>query len=319
MKRTIWVLMGILIFIPIRTDAQVATRCGDDDKLLPDQVVGRNAWARKCGYIDAARESMLNSMSSYQIFSNGCFKYPCAGRNSNCANFVPASAFSPCVAGLIKIGTCYAEALTLARAEAGQACGPPDPHAQAAGETAQGPGLVKWPVELGVCGDFICGVGKTSSRVPRIVELRSTAGMVGVASGRMKQRVRRTASAETASAAATRALTAARWIVAVPRSVEMASATTTRPPLPVPPTAAPSAEMASAMAVRTPIHATWTAEASVAMASVAWAKTAGVARAIVGGLALGRSVQCRRFRCRLRTRPGRPTDALRGPAGTLGL
>ncbi|NOK03639.1 MULTISPECIES: hypothetical protein [Myxococcus] len=166
MKRTLWVLMGILIFIPIRTDAQVATRCGDDDKLLPDQVVGRNAWARKCGYIDATRESMLNSISSYQIFSNGCFKYPCAGRNSNCANFVPASAFSPCVAGLIKIGTCYAEALTPARAEVVQACGPPDPHEQAAGETAQGPGLVKWPVELGVCGDFICGVGEDSLTCP---------------------------------------------------------------------------------------------------------------------------------------------------------
>jgi hypothetical protein len=87
--------------------AQVALRCTSDDRLTTvTQKRGRNAWARKCGYISTAREANLNSFNEYQVFANGCFMQPCAPKVNNCTYFVPASESAPCIAGLAPVGSC---------------------------------------------------------------------------------------------------------------------------------------------------------------------------------------------------------------------
>jgi len=89
--------------------AQVALRCTSDDRLTTlAQKQGRNAWARKCGYITTTREANLNNFGEYQVFANGCFTQPCAPKTNNCTFFVPASAYAPCISGLSPIGSCDA-------------------------------------------------------------------------------------------------------------------------------------------------------------------------------------------------------------------
>ncbi|GEN07479.1 hypothetical protein SAMN05443572_101503 [Myxococcus fulvus] len=95
--------------------AQLSGRCGGDDNLTPQQVAGRNAWARKCNYISAAKEAILNADNEYQVFANGCFQYPCS--TNNCQYFVPVSASAPCVSGLINLGSCVAHRESLAPRE----------------------------------------------------------------------------------------------------------------------------------------------------------------------------------------------------------
>ncbi|WNG23270.1 hypothetical protein F0U62_03920 [Cystobacter fuscus] len=90
-------------------EAQVALRCTSDDRLTTvTQKRGRNAWARKCGYISTTREANLNSFNEYQVFANGCFTQPCAPKSNNCTYFVPASESAPCITGLAPIGSCDA-------------------------------------------------------------------------------------------------------------------------------------------------------------------------------------------------------------------
>jgi hypothetical protein len=104
-----WLPLAVLFLgVGGTAQAQISYRCGSDDRLTPQQAVGRNAWARKCGYISATRETSLNSDGSYQVFANGCFSQPCADRNASCTYFVPASASAPCVAGLTLVGSCWA-------------------------------------------------------------------------------------------------------------------------------------------------------------------------------------------------------------------
>lgn len=89
--------------------AQVALRCTSDDRLTtPALKQGRNAWARKCGYINPNREANLNNFNEYQVFANGCFTQSCAPRGNNCTYFVPASERAPCISGLVLIGSCTA-------------------------------------------------------------------------------------------------------------------------------------------------------------------------------------------------------------------
>ena len=106
-----WLLLSFLVGVSISSTAwaQLSTRCSSDDRLTTaQQRQGRNAWARKCGYISATKEAMLNMDGEYQVFYNACFKYPCAPGSANCAYFAPASVSSPCISGLILLGTCSA-------------------------------------------------------------------------------------------------------------------------------------------------------------------------------------------------------------------
>ncbi len=103
-------LAGISLSAPAY--AQLATRCTLDDQLSTSLAIGRNAWSRKCGYITAAKEAFLNSEGEYQVYSEGCYKYPNVVAGSSCKKFVPASEASACIGGLIKLGTCVAGCYT---------------------------------------------------------------------------------------------------------------------------------------------------------------------------------------------------------------
>ncbi|QRK09699.1 hypothetical protein JQX13_06125 [Archangium violaceum] len=88
--------------------AQVETRCFQDDQILyPEQAVGRNAWARKCGYINAARETAYNSFGDYVIFASGCHTYPNHTTGTACTFRVPVSEAEPCLSFTpTYLGTC---------------------------------------------------------------------------------------------------------------------------------------------------------------------------------------------------------------------
>ncbi|ATB35285.1 hypothetical protein CYFUS_000697 [Cystobacter fuscus] len=104
-------LMVVLACVGVSgvAQAQLALRCTSDDRLTTlAQKKGRNAWARKCGYISTTREANLNSFSEYQVFANGCFTQPCAPTANNCVYFVPASEYAPCIGGLTPVGSCDA-------------------------------------------------------------------------------------------------------------------------------------------------------------------------------------------------------------------
>ncbi|WP_338871465.1 hypothetical protein [Myxococcus stipitatus] len=109
MKELLWgvVWLGVVGFASPAW-AQLSGRCGGDDSLTPQQVTGRNAWARKCHYISATKEAILNADNEYQVFANGCFQYPCS--SNNCQFFVPVSPSAPCITGLVMLGSCVARA-----------------------------------------------------------------------------------------------------------------------------------------------------------------------------------------------------------------
>jgi hypothetical protein len=101
------VLAGFLCVCSSATAwAQLGTRCATDDDLSPSQVYGRNAWARKCGYISAGMEAYLDGEGMYQVFQNACFQNPCS--TNNCPYFAPVSEYANCVYGLVLLGTCVA-------------------------------------------------------------------------------------------------------------------------------------------------------------------------------------------------------------------
>jgi hypothetical protein len=89
--------------------AQHTERCTSDDKLLNRTVVaGRNAWARRCGFISQNMELLLNEALEYVVFSAGCYAYPNIRSGSTCTRHVPIFESSACIPlnELYKLGTC---------------------------------------------------------------------------------------------------------------------------------------------------------------------------------------------------------------------
>ncbi|MET0403696.1 MAG: hypothetical protein ABW123_14890, partial [Cystobacter sp.] len=88
--------------------AQVETRCFQDDQItIPAQAAGRNAWARKCGYISPQREAANNLFGDYAIFSSGCHTYPNHSTGSACTFRVPVSEGEACLPFIpAYLGTC---------------------------------------------------------------------------------------------------------------------------------------------------------------------------------------------------------------------
>jgi hypothetical protein len=89
--------------------AQIAQRCTLDDQLVnPTVAAGRNAWARRCGFITTSKEAYLNSAFEYQVFSDGCYAYPNVIPLSTCRRHVPASESAACIplTEITKVGTC---------------------------------------------------------------------------------------------------------------------------------------------------------------------------------------------------------------------
>ncbi|ATB35286.1 hypothetical protein CYFUS_000698 [Cystobacter fuscus] len=89
--------------------AQIYERCRVDDVLLNETVrLGRNAWARKCGFITPAKEAYYNAEGEYLVFFQGCYAYPNVAPGSSCYVHVPISESAACVPldQLTKIGVC---------------------------------------------------------------------------------------------------------------------------------------------------------------------------------------------------------------------
>lgn len=63
-------LLAILSNSPSR-GANITERCSNDVIATAEDQAGRNAWAAKCGYIDAARRDIANSYGMYWTFVPG--------------------------------------------------------------------------------------------------------------------------------------------------------------------------------------------------------------------------------------------------------
>jgi len=89
--------------------AQISERCRVDDVLLNETVRhGRNAWARKCGFITQRLEQYYNEEYEYVTFLQGCYSYPNVAPGSSCYIHVPASESAACVplSALVRLGSC---------------------------------------------------------------------------------------------------------------------------------------------------------------------------------------------------------------------
>lgn len=107
MKRLSVVVVLACAMLSTTASAQLSTRCFTDDQLTtPVLAQGRNNWAHKCGYINQAKRDFLNSEGEYQVFSGGCFSFASTGPTPTCSFFIPADANAPCLADLVKLGTC---------------------------------------------------------------------------------------------------------------------------------------------------------------------------------------------------------------------
>ncbi|ATB35289.1 hypothetical protein CYFUS_000701 [Cystobacter fuscus] len=115
MRASMFVAVFAFVGISSPAMAQLATRCTLDDQLTNATLAqGRNAWARKCGFISAAKEAYLNSEGEYQVFLEGCYAYPSVIAGSSCARFIPADANAACIGlnEISKLGTCVTGCLT---------------------------------------------------------------------------------------------------------------------------------------------------------------------------------------------------------------
>lgn len=119
MKRALSAAVFAMVCLSPEAEAQVRDRCRMDDQLTTFELGrGRNAWARKCNYIQTRRENFLNEEAEYQIFAGACHSFPNVPRNpdgtaaTDCARYVPASEAEPCVEGLVLLGTCPVGCLT---------------------------------------------------------------------------------------------------------------------------------------------------------------------------------------------------------------
>ncbi|WP_163989793.1 Hint domain-containing protein [Pyxidicoccus caerfyrddinensis] len=103
-------MLALLLFVGLSStaSAQLATRCYQDDQLTTYELgMGRNAWARKCGYASTYQETNMNMEGEYIVFAHGCSAYPSIPAGSDCQFYVPTSEAAACIAGLYKLGKCY--------------------------------------------------------------------------------------------------------------------------------------------------------------------------------------------------------------------
>lgn len=113
MKNLLPALMLVVTGLSTSAAAQLSARCSLDDQLTNEtSAKGRNAWAKKCGYISASREAFLNSENEYQVFSNACASYPQVAAGSSCTQRVPDNSAEACIQGLTKLGSCVTGCFT---------------------------------------------------------------------------------------------------------------------------------------------------------------------------------------------------------------
>lgn len=100
LNRVPWALTAMLVLLaaaPAQANGNLFQRCADDQLYSTAQAQGRNAWAKKCGYLTQQQHDMANTMDMYLVFTTG--KY---GGNPN----VPVESTKPCIGGLTPLGLC---------------------------------------------------------------------------------------------------------------------------------------------------------------------------------------------------------------------
>lgn len=90
-------LFAFLTAVPAQANGNLFQRCADDQLYTSVQAQGRNAWAKKCGYLSQQYHDMANSVEMYLVFTTGKF-----GGNPN----IPVDATKPCINGLTPLGLC---------------------------------------------------------------------------------------------------------------------------------------------------------------------------------------------------------------------
>ncbi|WP_395853835.1 Hint domain-containing protein [Cystobacter fuscus] len=127
----------------LSAEAQLKDRCRLDDQLTTTELAhGRNAWARRCGFISTKKETFLNEEGEYQIFAGACHTYPnvpidpATGKVSDCKRYVPASEFEACIptTELLLLGTCPTGCVTPSQKVSFGGKHMPVPEALASGE-----------------------------------------------------------------------------------------------------------------------------------------------------------------------------------------
>ncbi|WP_141332342.1 Hint domain-containing protein [Myxococcus sp. AB025B] len=107
MKRLSYLVVLACAVLSTTASAQLSTRCFTDDQLTTYTLSqGRNNWSFKCGYITQAKRDFLNSEGEYQVYASGCYSFAATGPTATCTFFIPADENAPCIAGLVKLGTC---------------------------------------------------------------------------------------------------------------------------------------------------------------------------------------------------------------------
>jgi hypothetical protein len=137
MKAFVPAVLLALVGVPSTSMAQISERCRVDDVLLNESVrIGRNAWARKCGFITPRLEQYYNEEYEYVTFLQGCYSYPNVAPGSSCYIHVPISEAEACIplTQLSRLGSCvnaFAPAAPWESLEAqhGEPTAPPLPQA----------------------------------------------------------------------------------------------------------------------------------------------------------------------------------------------
>jgi hypothetical protein len=89
----------IAILVPTLASAQAARCINTADWITNDtDANGRNAWAKKCGYIDSGTLTFLTSARMYITFVYGC---------TDCFYVAPKRETAACIYGLSNLGFCY--------------------------------------------------------------------------------------------------------------------------------------------------------------------------------------------------------------------
>ncbi len=104
MNRVQILLIALALLAPQIASADMYTRCAED-QLTITQAKGRNAWARKCAYIDADEQAFYDMKALYVVFTKGSW-------TGNPAPVIPVDGTKPCINGLLPLGNCKAGCYT---------------------------------------------------------------------------------------------------------------------------------------------------------------------------------------------------------------
>lgn len=104
MKRVLLSLTILGCLAPQVASADLYTRCAED-QLSITQAKGRNAWAKKCGFIDADEQAFYDMKALYVVFNKGSW-------TGNPAPVIPVDATKPCINGIMAAGNCKAGCYT---------------------------------------------------------------------------------------------------------------------------------------------------------------------------------------------------------------